>query len=176
MREQGLRCQRALSVTSTQNSKMCFLLWREWVHRAARLIHSSCSRCLSSTWYEAPGASYSNPLLLTPSQRETTGRHSPPEKRTGLQSSTALGSAQVPPHMTSAGQVCRPQQTTTLHSQGKEGTPRTSTSREIKVIKVLWEPDHGSLCLSLRFSFASLSPGRPIHWGTKSVKFRESLK
>ena len=48
--------------------------------------------------------SYPNPLLLAPSQRGTTGRHSPPEKGTGLQSSMALGSALgTPCLMMSAG-------------------------------------------------------------------------
>lgn len=40
-----------------------------------------------------PRTSYPHPLLLAPSQRGTTGRHSPPEKGTGLQSSVALWSA-----------------------------------------------------------------------------------
>ena len=51
-----------------------------------------------------PRTSYTNPLLLAPSQRGTTGRHSPPEKGTGLQSSMALGSALgTPCLMMSAG-------------------------------------------------------------------------
>ena len=123
-----------------------------------------------------PRTSYPRPLLLAPSQRGTTGRHSPPEKGTGLQSSMALWSALGAPAWRVLGKAFGHSKLLLSPHSGNKGTPHNSTLGESLMIKVLWEPNHGFLCLSLLFSFTCLSPERLIHWLTKSVKFRGSLE
>ena len=119
--------------------------------------------------------SYPNPLLLAPSQRGPTGRHSPPEKGTGVQNSMALGPALSTPAWWVLGKVCGSQQTTVLSTLRERGNTshqqiRGESSDKSSVRAQPW------LSVSLSpFSFTSLSPERLIHWLTKSVKFRESL-
>lgn len=119
MREQGLRsCQS--SIASTQNSKILTAL-KEMVHRAARLIHSSCSGCLLPHGSKAQNFLFqSSPAKSFTEETTGKGRSSPEEA--GLQKfSPALGiSPEYPLMKRVLGKVCRPQQTTTLSTLRKE--------------------------------------------------------